>query len=202
MRSLRNWGRYCSSPNCCIRSVNPNLFCPATKLTKDSELPSDYMVNYQYEWLGYNLKPLEIQSAMLFHQMDKISNFSNIRRKNYRMLHNYMKNTKVNFKLWDIDEETSPFSFPFLIPENCKFKRKHLIDHLKKDEIECRVLFGGNLMKHPAYSKKKHLWQSFGTHDNSDIILNNCVMLGVSQINTEEHIQKVITSIDDFIKKW
>ena len=81
MRGFRNWGRYCSSPNCCIRSVNPNVFCPKSRLSSCAELPLDHPVNYQYEWLGYNLKPLELQSAILLSQMDKIDNFNRIRRK-------------------------------------------------------------------------------------------------------------------------
>ena len=109
---------------------------------------------------------------------------------------------KFDFKLWEINDEISPFSFPFLLPKNCPFKRKHLIDHLQKKSIECRLLFGGNLMKHPAYAKKKHLWQSFGTHDNADNILENCIMLGVSQINTPQHIETVISALQDFFNKW
>lgn len=203
MRGFRNWGRYCASPNCCVRSVNPNAFCPSTKLTKNSALPADYMVNYQYEWLGYNLKPLEMQAAILNKQLDKIQRFNEIRRKNYKILYDFFKNQSIDFKTWKIDDEVSPFSFPFIIPENIKFNRKHLINHLQQNNIECRLLFGGNLMKHPAYSNKKHLWESFQSiHKNSDIILERFMMLGVSQINTEQHMYNIVTVLDEFLRKW
>jgi CDP-6-deoxy-D-xylo-4-hexulose-3-dehydrase len=201
MRGFRNWGRYCASPNCCIRSKDPSLFCPTTKLTKDCELPSDYIVNYQYEWLGYNLKPLEIQSAILAAQIPKLEEFNDVRRKNYDTLLSYFRSKKLAIKTWDIDEETSPFAFPLLL-EDTKFSRKHLVDHLTRNKIETRVLFGGNLMKHPAYNKKPHLWESVGEHPNSDNIAENFVMLGVSPVNDDDKIEKVIEALDSFFKKW
>ena len=200
MRGYRNWGRYCASPNCCIRSKDPSLFCPPTKLSKSCDLPSDYIVNYQYEWMGYNLKPLEMQSAMLSAQIPKLEKFNDIRRKNYDRLLNYIK-TQEGIRTWDIDEETSPFAFPMLI-EDAPFNRKHMADALQRSGIETRVLFGGNLMRHPAYANKKHLWESIGSHSNADNIAENFIMLGVSPVNDSKKIDKVIESLDSFFKKW
>lgn len=202
MRGMRNWGKYCGSPKCCIRAEDPNYFCPTAKLTKNCELPDDYMVNYQFEWLGYNLKPLDLQAAILSKQLDRIEEFDKIRRDNYNELYDYFNNLPVKFKTWQIDEETSPFSFPVILPKNVKFKRKHLIDHMKRNKIETRVLFGGNLMKHPAYANKKDKWESFGTHENADNIMENFLMFGVSQVNTKDDINKIKSSMDEFIKQW
>ena len=202
MRGFRNWGRYCASPKCCIRSINPNAFCPTSKLSVDCKLPADYMVNYQYEWLGYNLKPLEMQSAILTSQLNRMDEFDRVRKKHYRRFYNYFKNINLGIKTWDIDDEVSPFSFPMLLPEGVKFQRKHLMDHLRRHRIECRFLFGGNLLKHPAYKNKKHLWDSYGKHTNSDAILDRFIMVGVSQVNTDKDIDRVLTSLDDFFKRW
>ena len=203
MRGFRNWGRYCASTNCCVRSVKPELFCPVSKLSQNCELPSDYIVNYQYEWLGYNLKPLELQSAMLLAQMDKMKVFDDIRKRNYSKLLNYFKSDcKFKFRTWDIDDETSPFSFPVIIPDDAPFNRKHLVDYMTRKGIETRLLFGGNLMNHPAYVNKRSWWESYGEHPNADLISKNFIMFGVSQINTSEHIQKVITEVDNFCKTW
>lgn len=203
MRGMRNWGRFCSASECCIRSINPNIFCPSSKKTKSCDLPEDYIVNYQYEWLGYNLKPLELQSAILSSQLDKMPSFDEIRKNNYKKFYNYfLSNNLFGCKIWSIDDEVSPFAFPILIPNSAPFKRKHLINHLQKNKIESRLLFGGNLMKHPAYSNKKSYWESFGSHVNSDNIMDNFVMLGVSQVNSREHIDKVINTLDDFFTFW
>lgn len=179
MRGFRNWGRYCSNEKCCIRSDDPEAFCPSIKYTRDSSLPNDYMVHYQFEWLGYNLKPTEMQSAMLIEQIKKLDLFTQIRKRNYNKLYEAFKDNEY-FRTWEIDDDVSPFSFPFIISEKAPFHRKHLIDHLTRSKIECRVLFGGNLMKHPAYEK----------------------MIGVSQILTENDIDKIIESITKFLKQW
>lgn len=202
MRGMRNWGKYCASPKCCIRAEHPDCFCPTVKLTKDCELPNDYMVNYQFEWLGYNLKPLDLQAAILSKQLDRIGEFDIIRKENYRELYSYFSHLPIIFKIWEIDDEISPFSFPMLIREGVKFNRKHLVDHMKRNKIETRVLFGGNLMKHPAYVNKKDKWESIGTHANADNIMNNFIMFGVSQVVSKEDIEKIKSSMDDFIKQW
>ena len=201
MRGLRNWGKHCDSDRCCIRSEDPEAFCPTIKYSKNSDLPHDYMVKYQFEWLGYNFKPLELQSAILYEQLKKMDAFTQIRKDNYAKLRGYFKNIPY-FRTWEIDEDVSPFSFPLLITGGAPFIRKHLVDHYTRNKIECRMLFGGNLMKHPAYENKKGYWESIGEHKNADLILNNFLMLGVSQILDEEDINKIIEITDKFIKQW
>jgi len=198
MRSFRSWGRWCASSSCCIRSVKPELFCPTQKLSKCSELPEDYAVNYTYEFLGYNLKPLELQAKILFHQLDRLDEFHNIRVKNYNRFYKYFQNKHIpDLKLWELTENVSPFSFPILLPDN--INRKHLMGHLARRGIETRLLFGGNLIKQPAYFKKKEYWETYGSLENSDKIMNKFIMLGVSQVNEDHHIDKVIQEIDNFI---
>jgi CDP-4-dehydro-6-deoxyglucose reductase, E1 len=201
MRGFRNWGKYCESDRCCIRSENPEAFCPPVKYTKDSTLPKDYMVKYQFEWLGYNFKPIELQSAILLEQLKKLDIFTEIRRRNYKKLHGFFKNIGF-FRIWEIDDEISPFSFPFMIEENAPFTRKHLIDHLTRNKVECRVLFGGNLMKHPAYQNKKQYWESIGDHKNANAVLDGFLMIGVSQVLSENDVDKMIEIIDKFLKQW
>lgn len=201
MRGFRNWGKYCDSDRCCVRSENPEIFCSVNRYSKNSSLPYDYMVKYQFEWLGYNLKPLELQSAILYEQLKKLNAFIKIRKDNYRKLFNCFK-TIPYFKIWKIEDDVSPFSFPLLINENAPFIRKHLIDHYTRNKIECRMLFGGNLIKHPAYENKKGYWESIGKQKNADLILNNFLMLGVSQILNEEDMNKIIEITTKFIKQW
>jgi CDP-6-deoxy-D-xylo-4-hexulose-3-dehydrase len=159
------------------------------------------MVKYQFEWLGYNLKPIELQSAILYEQLKKLDVFTQIRKDNYKKLYNYFKDISY-FRTWEIDEDVSPFSFPLLINGNVPFLRKHLVDHYTRNRIECRMLFGGNLMKHPAYENKKGYWESIGEHKNADLILNNFLMLGVSPILNEEDINKIIEVTTKFLQQW
>ena len=203
MRGIRSWGRYCASKNCCIRSVNPSAFCPIKKLTDDSSLPEDYIVNYQYEWLGYNLKPLDLQSAMLIEQMNKLEDFNERRRQNYALLYDCFSNSAVDYKLWSIDSDISPFAFPVVVPDEAPFQRKDLVNHLKKNHIESRLLFGGNLTRHPAYAKNKKYWEFYGDrHENADTITEKFVMLGCSHVNSVEQTKKIVEAVDEFHRDW
>jgi len=198
MKGMRNWGKYCSSDNCCIRSEDPSAFCSNTRLTLDSPIPNDYPVNYIYEWMGYNLKLLELQSAMLSCQIDKLDKFNQIRRNNYRLLYDYFKQSKFKFRVWNMDEDTVPFSFPLIVPKDAPFIRKHFIDYLKRNKVESRVIFAGNLMRHPAYYKEKICIQH-GSLANSDLIMDQGLMLGVSQVNDEKTTLSMIDIIDNFL---
>lgn len=202
MKGFRNWGRYCSSPNCCTRSINPESFCPSTKLTKKNSLPEDYTVNYIFEWMGYNLKPLDLQSAMLISQIDKAEEFDQIRVENYEYLKHYFEYHKYNFKTWELQDGVSPFAFPLMIPEDAPFTRSHFINYLKMHKIESRLLFAGNLTKHPAYQKKDHMWEVTGSLENSDKIMNRFLMLGVSQVNTEDDMISIKNTLNEFFKQW
>jgi CDP-6-deoxy-D-xylo-4-hexulose-3-dehydrase len=159
-------------------------------------------VNYIYEWIGYNLKPLELQSAILSCQIDKLEGFNKIRRNNYRLLYDYFKQAKFEFKIWPMDEDTSPFSFPMIIPKNAPFIRKHFIDFLKRNKVESRVIFGGNLMRHPAYYKGEKICIQHGPLVSSDLIMDHGLMLGVSHINDEKTTLNMIDIIDTFLERY
>lgn len=201
MRGYRSWGRYCAADRCCIRAENPNLFCPTGKKTRNSELPSDYIVNYQYEWLGFNLKALEMQSAILIKQLDRLPDFNQKRKENYQNLLSFIQKYDI-FKVWEIDSDVSPFAFPLIIKDNAPFTRKHFTDALTHAGIEHRLLFGGNLTKHPAFTNRSNWWKTSGTLNNSDLIMNKMVLLGVSQIITTEQIEKIKECIDSFMKRY
>ena len=202
MRSIRSWGRYCSADTCCVRSIDPSAFCPTVRLTKDSPIPDDYPIGYIYEWLGYNVKPLELQSAVLSVQMDRIKEFSKVRVENYKRLQAYFEKSRMKFKLWDIDEDVSPFVYPVLIPDDAPFSRSEFVEYLKKNRVETRVIFGGNLTRHPAYYKNKNSYIVHGDLDNSNLIMEYGLTFGVSHVNDMATTDKMIDIIDTFLKRF
>lgn len=203
MRGYRGWGRYCQSQKCCIRAEDPNLFCPPAKRTRDSTLPDDYIVNYQYEWLGYNLKPLELQAAMLKPQLEKLTQFNQARIANYEyLLDGALSNFHDWFTTWDLPAGVSPFAFPLMITDKAPFKRKNLTSHLQRDGIETRMLFGGNLARHPAFERRRQ-WYDIGEDlTNSDNIMENMLLLGVSQVIDSQQIWTIDSSIANFCRQW
>ena len=198
MRSIRNWGRYCAASECCIRAERPDLFCPPARLTKNSTLPEDYAVNYQYEFLGYNLKPLDLQAAMLSVQLDRLAQFGEARVGNYEKL--LSRIDSPHLRTWPLPAEVSPFAFPLLIAESAPFKRKHIVDHLTRDGIETRLLFGGNLARHPAYRKQRVIEAM--PLPNSDAIMHRFFMVGCAPVVSEADIDRMVSSIERFLAQW
>lgn len=199
MRSISRWGRYCSSPQCCIRSLpnGRNLFCPTTKLTPKCDLPEDYDVSYQFEYLGYNLQTSELQAAVVLEQLKKLPAFDERRRTNYAQLYTFFERELSDFKIWPISPETSPFSFPFLVP--ARLRRRDVVNALRRAKIESRMLFGGELYKHPAFEKNTGCWEkTLDSHENSAKILETALMLGCSQILDEAQIAKLCECMSQF----
>ena len=87
----------------------------------------------------------------------------------------------------------SPFSFPMIVERNDI--RKRFMDHLTRSGIESRMIFAGNLIRHPAYKAYKD--QSL---PNSDIIMNRGMMLGCSHVIDESGMQRIISAIKEFFK--
>lgn len=198
MRSIRNWGRYCAASECCIRAERPDLFCPPSRLTRNSTLPDDYAVNYQYEFLGYNLKPLDLQAAMLSVQLDRLGEFNEARIGNYERL--LSRIDSPHLRTWPLPAGVSPFAFPLLISESAPFKRKHIVDHLTRDGIETRLLFGGNLARHPAYLK--HRIVEAMPLPNSDAIMHRFFMVGCAPVVSDADVDRMVTSIERFLAQW
>jgi len=193
MRGMRNWGRYCSSGECCVRAEDPEAFCPPAKYTKDNDLPSDYTVNYQFEWIGYNLKMLDLQAAILGVQLGRMEEYNNIRIRNYERLFSAFEKAPV--VIWGLQEGVSPFSFPLVIVEDARFTRKHFMDFLMRNGIESRLIFGGNLTRHPAY---KSIGQT-QTLEYSDVLMKRGMMLGVSHVITPDKMEYVCSKIKEFL---
>lgn len=192
-RSLRGWGRYCAAQNCCVRSEHPNKFCPEAPLTPRDEcgVPSDYMVNYQFERLGYNLKPLELQAAMLAVQIDRLPEFNGIRQRNYD--HLWTTLAEGPWRAWPRPIGVSPFAFPLLLDEGVN--RGKVLEHMRREGIEVRLLFGGNLTRHPAFERSDR-WVGYNEpHTNADAIMDRMLMLGVSQVTTPSDVEDTIKAL-------
>lgn len=197
-RSLSRWGRFCSSDQCCIRSLpnGTNSFCPTRKLTPICDLPTDYDVNYQFEYLGYNLQTSELQAAVVLEQLKKLPAFDLKRRENYARLYTFLQKELPEWRSWSLPEGCSPFSFPFILPDSVR--RRDVVNHLRRNKIESRMLFGGELYKHPAFTKNPELWEKVvDTTNNSAIITERGLMVGVAPILSNDHIDKICNTLLD-----
>ncbi|PAB60647.1 lipopolysaccharide biosynthesis protein RfbH [Anaeromicrobium sediminis] len=197
--SIRDWGRACY---CQTGESNPNGVCGKRFKHKYENLPYGYDHKYVYTNIGYNLKPLDIQCAIGIEQLKKLPAFTEKRKYNFNILYNFFKKYEDKFILPITLPKADPswFSFPLTIRKNSGFTRKDLVTYLEDNMIETRMLFTGNILKHPAY---KHIdYRIADKLNNTDNVLTNTFFLGIYPGLTEDMLQYIIDVTDRFMTKF
>ncbi len=195
VRSFRDWGRDCwcdpGKDNTCGKRFGWQL----------GDLPYGYDHKYIYSHIGYNLKLTDMQAAVGLAQLKKLPKFIEARQRNFQLLYEGLKPYEEYFILPKVLPEAEPswFGFPLTIRENAGFTRRKLVTYLEDNRIATRMLFGGNLVRQPAYSEVKY--RQVGDLRNADFVMNNTFWIGLYPGITEEMIDFVIRRIDDFVKK-
>jgi CDP-6-deoxy-D-xylo-4-hexulose-3-dehydrase len=202
--SLRDWGRTCVMPICNPQHCTDKE-CPKSALHDGyivSSLPEDYDKRYSYTNIGFNLKPTEIQAAMGLAQLKKLPRFIEVRKKNFMFLYDEFQKYEDFFILPESLPKSEPcwFAFPLTIKENSPFKRKDVIQWLTKNNIEVKVLFSGNILRHPAYKNVK--CRVVEKLTNSDRILRDSFFLGNYPGMSEEKMMYMIEKMKEFINKY
>jgi len=193
--SLRDWGRDCwcapGQDNSCGKRFNK----------KYGELPFGYDHKYVYSHVGYNLKATDMQAAIGVAQLEKLPGFIKARKKNFNSLYNALKKYGKYLLLPSIEAAADPswFGFPILVKKNAPFKRAAIVDHLEQHKIATRMMFGGNLLKQPAYLGIKR--RVAGGLKNTDLVMNDLFWIGVYPGITKDKLGYIIRTFDGFMKK-
>lgn len=203
--SLRDWGRACVMPVCDPLHC-PDQACPKSFNYREEyrfgELPEDYDKRYTYINIGYNLKATEIQAAMGLAQLKKLPKFIESRKRNFRILYEEMKRYEDFFILPKSFPKADPcwFAFPLTIKRNAPFKRRDIIHWFTKHNIEVRLLFAGNILRHPAYKNIKY--RVAGELKNTDYIMHNTFFIGIYPGIDEEKMNFLLNTFKEFIKRY
>lgn len=194
LRSIRDWGRACF-----CRHDEKNHFgaCQNRFGYKFKNLPEGYDHKYVYTNIGYNLKPLEFQSAFGLEQLKRFPSFMGARKKNFESLNNFFKRYEDLFILPKSLPEADPcwFAYPLTIKDNASFSRIELIKSLEQCRVQTRLLFSGNVLRQPAYEEIP--CRISGKLANSDIVTEKTFFLGVYPgISSEKmsYLQGVLAS--------
>ena len=198
LRSLRDWGRSCTCPVCVV-AINPNARCDLRFKQQFKSLPSGYDTRYVYEEIGYNLKPLEFQVAMGLVQLERLPEFIVKRNENFTKLYEFFRKYEDFFILprWETEAQPSWFAFPLTLRDGAPFSRQEIIKWYEKCNIETRLLFAGNIVRHPAYESIPI--RVVGNLKNADKIMKDSFFLGVYPGIDEEKMNYVLKKTDDFL---
>ena len=217
--SFRDWGRDCWCPsgidNTCNKRFDWQL----------GELPQGYDHKYTYSHLGFNLKPLDPQAAIGRVQMRRLPEFIEARKRNWEFLRRGLAplEDELEFALpthataWNADgsfqwdqtgcrSECSWFGFKIAVKTNSLFSRTDLARELDRNQIGNRMLFGGNLLRQPAFVQLKadrpDSYRLAAGMEGADEIMNSTLFLGTYPGLTMTMLQTEITAIASFCQAW
>lgn len=196
--SLRDWGR-----DCWCQSGKDDT-CKHRFTQQFGELPYGYDHKYVYSHFGYNLKVTEMQAAIGCAQLKKLPDFTAARRKNWQLLRDGLADLQDVLLLPEEAEGTRPSWFGFLITvkETASFTRDEVVAHLESKGIQTRMLFAGNLIKHPCFDELRALGEGYrvtGGLSQTDIVMNNTFWVGVYPGLTELMIDYICEAVHSFI---
>jgi CDP-4-dehydro-6-deoxyglucose reductase, E1 len=173
VESFRDWGRDCwcdpGKENTCGKRFQWQL----------GSLPCGYDHKYIYSHIGYNLKTTDLQAALGGSQIEKLPAFIERRRENFRYLRAALEPLEEHLILPEATPGSDPawFGFPIGVREKAPFSREELIHALDANRIGTRLLFGGNLLRQPAWENCEY--RAIGDLPNTDFVMNQVFWLGV-----------------------
>jgi CDP-6-deoxy-D-xylo-4-hexulose-3-dehydrase len=199
--SMRDWGR-----DCICQSGEDNR-CGSRFDGQYGELPKGYDHKYVYSHFGYNLKVTDMQAAVGCAQLEKFPGFIEKRKENYRYLLAGLKRHEAKLQLPAQTEHSDPSWFGFLITvkEAAGFTRDQLVKHLEDNKIQTRMLFAGNLIKHPCFDAMRSSGNGYrvvGELKNTDTIMSNTFWIGVYPGMTKEKLDYVINIFNEFFNGY
>jgi CDP-6-deoxy-D-xylo-4-hexulose-3-dehydrase len=195
VESIRDWGRDCWCPpgcdNTCLKRYEWNL----------GGLPEGYDHKYTYSHLGYNLKSGDIQAAIGLAQLDRLENFTEIRKRNWSYLKKGLADLEEVIELPEATENSDPswFGFAITVREGGAFSRNEIVMKLNESKIGTRLLFGGNLLRQPAFKDTPRRVVSGLT--NTDLIMKNTFWIGVWPGLTTEMLDYLIYEMHKILGK-
>ena len=195
VESFRDWGRDCwcapGSENTCGKRFDWQL----------GALPHGYDHKYIYSHVGYNLKATDMQAAIGVAQLQKLPAFIESRKRNFAHLKAGFRDFEEHFVLPETLPHADPswFGFPLLLRETAPFSMKTLMEFLHARKIGTRQLFGGDLVRQPAYADRTY--RVVGDLPHSDRVMNRTFWIGVYPGLTPAMLDYVLESINEIASK-
>lgn len=189
--SYREWGRAALNDS---EDLNDRFTDELTGIQYDKK--------FTYTHMGFNFKAVEMMFAFGLVQLEKLQEINRIRKKNFDTLRDFFKDYE---KYFIIPEEhpkakSAWLAFPLTIHDSAPFKRLELINYLENHNIQTRLLFAGNILRHPAYKNSPH--RIVGELKNADKIMKDSLIIGAHHGMTDDMVDYVKETFTDFLKKY
>ena len=191
-RSFRDWGRDCYC------GPGENNTCGKRFTQQFGDLPRGYDHKYVYTHIGYNLKVTDMQAAIGVAQLDKLPTFIEKRKDNFSKLLSGLKQFEEKISLPVATPKSDPcwFGFPISVRKGSKINRNELSGFLEGKNIETRTLFGGNLIKQPAF--KDIEYRQVSNLENTDFVMDHTFFIGVYPGIDDRQVDYVLSSFEQF----
>lgn len=197
-RSFRDWGRDCVCP-----SGRDNL-CGHRFDRQYGELPLGYDHKYVYSHFGYNLKATDMQAAVGCAQLKKFPSFVARRRHNFERLHDALTSVEDKLILPVAADNSNPSWFGFCITCRDGIDREKVVPYIESKGVQTRMLFAGNLLKHPCFDEMRAAGEGYrvvGNLDNTDKIMTSTFWVGVYPGMTDEMIDYMAQTIIEAVNQ-
>lgn len=193
VESLRDWGRDCwcepGENNKCLKRFDYRM----------GSLPEGYDHKYIFSHVGYNLKATDLQAALGLTQLARLDAFGEARKRNWRRLRDALDGVPhLILPRATPGSDPSWFGFIITVDPQAPFGRRELVAFLEDRRIGTRLLFAGNLTRHPAYDGRPH--RISGDLRNSDVVTEQSFWVGVYPGLTEEMLDYVAASVREFVE--
>lgn len=195
-RSFRDWGRDCVCP-----SGRDNL-CGHRFDRQYGELPLGYDHKYVYSHFGYNLKATDMQAAIGCAQLKKFPSFVERRRHNFDRLYHALEDLSDRLILPTPCEHSNPSWFGFLITCKEGVDRNKVVQYVESKGVQTRMLFAGNLIKHPCFDEMRKSNTGFrvvGDLSCTDRIMSDTFWVGVYPGMNDEMIDYMAKTIREAV---
>lgn len=199
IKSFRDWGRDCV----CLPGEDDS--CGKRFKGQFGELPMGYDHKYVYSHFGYNLKATDMQAAIGVGQLEKFPNFIEKRIKNFNRIWDGLSELQDKLILPEPANNSTPSWFGFLITVKKGIDRNELVQYIESKGVQTRMLFAGNLLKHPCFDEfreKEEGYRVVGELKNTDRIMKDSFWLGVYPGMNDEMIDYMIQTIKEFLEVY
>ncbi len=199
MLSLRDWGRDC------VCKTGQDNRCGHRFDGQYGELPKGYDHKYVYSTFGYNLGITDMQAAVGCAQLEKLPEFTEKRKHNWQFLKKELECVSDRVILPEAEKDSDPSWFGFCMTLREGIDRTGVLNYLESHGVQTRLLFAGNLIKHPCFNGLRGddtVYRTAGELKNTDIITERTFWIGVYPGMTEDRLMYMAEMVKEAVKKF